>query len=76
MDSKAGREELVHSVFANVGFWDRKTKYKLLRGSFSKLCGRYTGGVDSRQTRQCLIYWKYQLKDLPFHQTPMCLKSL
>lgn len=24
MESNAGREELVHSVFPNVGFWDRK----------------------------------------------------
>lgn len=43
-------------------FGTEKTKYNLLGGSFSKLCSRYTGGADSIQTRQYLIYWKCQFK--------------
>lgn len=72
MESKAGREGGVGTqCFCKCWFLGQKnTKYNLLGGSFSKLCSRYTGGVDSIQTRQYLFDWKCQFK----HQT--CLKSL
>lgn len=56
IDSKGWKEELVHGVFANVGFWPEKLNINCSEGAFLKLCSGYARSVDNIQTRQYLIY--------------------